>query len=239
MRSLLLVILFISCIVITHPFSLEAASADEVTAISEVVEIAAAQSDKTTEIKKALGLKGAQSDQEFWQLIMCMASMKNIATGLEMYATDNGGRYPASLSKLTPAYLKTLPRYKSSKGEFGYEQGYKVMAGGKSYVFTCTGGAFTSINVPAGYPRYTPENGIEIKPGLFESRLTQKDRAMDLLQKGLIDMPMIFQSKNKEQASAARAKLRAAIDSGGLSPSDKAMAEKVIQDYDKIIKGTK
>jgi len=239
MRAILIIVLFIACIIVSYTFSVEAASAYEVTTVSEVVEIAAEQFDKAAEIKKALGLKGMQSDRELGQLMMCMANMKNIATGLELFSADNGGRYPASLSKITPAYIKTLPRYTSSKGEFGYEQGYKVMAGGKSYVFTCTGGAFTSINVPAGYPRYTLENGIEIKPGLFESRLTQKDRAKDLLEKGLINMPMIFQSKNKEQASAARAKLRAAIDSGGLSPSEKAMAEKVIQDYDKIIKGTK
>jgi hypothetical protein len=239
MRYMIFVISFVTCIVMANLFGAAAVSAEESATGSGVMEIAAAQSDKDTAIKKALGLKGAQSDQEYWQLKMCMASMKNIGTGLEMYATDNGGRYPASLSKLTPAYLKTLPRYQSSKGEFGYEQGYKVMAGGKSYVFTCTGGAFTSINVPAGYPRYTAENGIEIKPGLFESRLTQKDKAMKLFEEGIKNMPTIFQSKNKEQASAARAKLRAAIDSGGLSPSEKSMAEKVIKDYDKIINGTK
>jgi|GEM_PF-3491608 len=241
MRYMIFVISFVTCIVMTNLFGAAAVSAEKLATGSGVMEIAAAQFDYAAELKKALGLSGSQNDREVGLLMMCMSNLKNIGTGLEMFSCDNGGRYPASLGKITPAYLKTIPRYRSSKGEFGYEQGYKLAAGGKSYVLACTGGAFTSINIPAGYPRYTPEKGIEIKPGMGEPRppLTQKDKAMKLFEEGIKNMPTIFQSKNKEQASAARAKLRAAIDSGGLSPSEKSMAEKVIKDYDKIINGTK
>jgi len=42
----------------------------------------------------------------------CKSNLKNIATALEMYATDNRGRYPTGLDQLlqppTP-YLKQIP----------------------------------------------------------------------------------------------------------------------------------
>lgn len=40
----------------------------------------------------------------------CRQNLKNIATALEMYATDNNGRYPDSISQLVPQYLKSIPQ---------------------------------------------------------------------------------------------------------------------------------
>ncbi|CAN0409467.1 unnamed protein product, partial [Phaeothamnion confervicola] len=39
----------------------------------------------------------------------CKSNLKNLATALEFYSTDNAGRYPNSISKIVPGYLKTLP----------------------------------------------------------------------------------------------------------------------------------
>lgn len=39
----------------------------------------------------------------------CVMNLKNIATGMEMWATDHEGERPASLTQLTPNYLRTLP----------------------------------------------------------------------------------------------------------------------------------
>ena len=60
---------------------------------------------------------------------------------------------------------------------------------------------------------------------------------MKLFEDGMKDLPEIMQSKSREKAAAARAKLRAAIDSGGLDPSMKTSAESLIKKYDEIIKG--
>lgn len=42
-------------------------------------------------------------------LTFCNSNVKNIGTAFEMYATDWSGKYPTSLTQLTPNYLKTLP----------------------------------------------------------------------------------------------------------------------------------
>lgn len=42
-------------------------------------------------------------------LEVCRTAQKNLATNLEMYATDNQGRYPKKLEQLIPLYMKSLP----------------------------------------------------------------------------------------------------------------------------------
>ncbi|MGV8124497.1 MAG: hypothetical protein AB2L14_32515 [Candidatus Xenobiia bacterium LiM19] len=238
---------FIAFLFITPSYVCGQAAAGEIDISSYIREVAVAQFDKAAEIKKALGLKGklgvegAEQDREVGRLMLCFANLKSISVALEMYAADKRGRYPDSLRKLMPQYLRTMPRYYSAKGEFGFNSAYRLANNGKSYVLTCNEGAFTGINVPAGYPRYTPEKGIEMKPGVFEPQpsLSPKEKAMKLFEDGVKDLPEIMQSKSREKAAAARAKLRAAIDSGGLDPSMKTSAESLIKKYDEIIKGSK
>ena len=46
------------------------------------------------------------------QVTACKSNLKNIATALEMYSTDYGGRFPTAIASggaLTPNYLRTLP----------------------------------------------------------------------------------------------------------------------------------
>jgi hypothetical protein len=40
---------------------------------------------------------------------VCKSNVRNMGTAFEMYSCDNQGRYPHSLSKLTPNYLRSLP----------------------------------------------------------------------------------------------------------------------------------
>lgn len=44
------------------------------------------------------------------QLSSCKSNLKNLGTGLEMYASDHAGRLPPSMAHLTPNYLKTFPK---------------------------------------------------------------------------------------------------------------------------------
>lgn len=39
----------------------------------------------------------------------CKSHLKNIGTAMEMYSSDNQGRYPRNLAAITPNYLRTLP----------------------------------------------------------------------------------------------------------------------------------
>lgn len=44
----------------------------------------------------------------------CKSNLKNIATALEMFSTDNKGAYPPQLAGLTPNYLKMIPNCPSA-----------------------------------------------------------------------------------------------------------------------------
>lgn len=81
---------------------------------------------------------------------------------MEMYSTDFAGKYPTSMSQLTPNYLKTIPDCPAA-GSISY----KLQTGKKAplntgpfedyYLFECTGEHHKSVSVPADYPKY---NGI-------------------------------------------------------------------------------
>ncbi len=45
----------------------------------------------------------------------CFSNLKNIGTAMEMYSSDNQGRYPRTLGALTPNYFKALPRCPAAK----------------------------------------------------------------------------------------------------------------------------
>ena len=45
----------------------------------------------------------------------CKRNLRNIATALEMYSTDYGGRFPPTLVDTTPNYLRTVPTCPSTK----------------------------------------------------------------------------------------------------------------------------
>ncbi|MHC9544821.1 MAG: hypothetical protein AB9903_35350 [Vulcanimicrobiota bacterium] len=112
----------------------------------------------------------------------CRSNLKNIGTALEMYSADNAGLYPASLSKLTPDYLKKIPGCEKT-GHFtgipvypyyklggkwvncrdNYSSSYTVNMKAQIYTMFCLG----ANHVPAtsaNYPRYSSIEGLMEKP---------------------------------------------------------------------------
>lgn len=55
----------------------------------------------------------------------CQVALKQIATRLEMYATDHNGHYPARLTELVPTYLDKMPECPTA-GKDTYSAGYTV-----------------------------------------------------------------------------------------------------------------
>jgi hypothetical protein len=102
-----------------------------------------------------------------WQppLRGCVSNVKNLATALEMYSTDNSGRYPTLLSQLTPDYLRTIPTCPSA-GLDTYSAGYTVVARPDGYTVECSGHHHGDEGLPADFPRYTSTEGISygVKP---------------------------------------------------------------------------
>ena len=94
----------------------------------------------------------------------CKSNLKNIGTALEMYSTDNKGRYPQSLGVVTPNYLKTIPTcpsigsvtYLFESAQAGNHSYYTVVCGGLNH-------EGMGIKAP-NYPQYTSVTGLIERP---------------------------------------------------------------------------
>jgi hypothetical protein len=94
------------------------------------------------------------------QLISCKSNLKNIALALEIYSTDNAGRYPDSLEQLTPEYLKTLPSCPCAK-RVTYTEGYRRHAQPDRFSVYCYGFNHESAGIQRpNYPRYYNQQGL-------------------------------------------------------------------------------
>jgi hypothetical protein len=91
-------------------------------------------------------------------LTACKSNVKNLATALEMYSTDNAGHYPRSLREVTPNYLKIIPQCPSAgRVTYCYARAEKPDA----YTVWC-GGCYhhaAGLNAP-NYPQYSCFSGL-------------------------------------------------------------------------------
>ncbi|MBN9415156.1 MAG: hypothetical protein J0I12_06930 [Candidatus Eremiobacteraeota bacterium] len=95
----------------------------------------------------------------YGQFTACKSNCKNIATALEMYASDHKGRYPRRLEQLEGGiYLKTLPTCPAA-GRMTYEN-YRVSTRPDAFSFACCGTNHSSAQAGANLPRYSAELGL-------------------------------------------------------------------------------
>lgn len=98
------------------------------------------------------------------QLTACKSNEKNIATALEMYSTDNAGRYPTSTAALVEGkYLRHIPTCPGA-GRDTYSETYKVASMPDVYTFHCSGENHKGANTPADYPQYNAVMGLVDRP---------------------------------------------------------------------------
>lgn len=93
------------------------------------------------------------------QLTACKGNLKTIATGLESYSVDNAGHYPSSIAKLTPNYLKVIPKCPSANTD-NYSSSYVVGIMPDSYDFFCQGANHAPIGLGANYPKWDSKAGL-------------------------------------------------------------------------------
>ena len=107
------------------------------------------------------------------QFTACKSNLKNLGTGLEMYASDFAGLYPASLSQLTPNYLKMIPQCASAQ-IVTYEYEFNIVPrssstpSGKtpspmpvdSYTIFCKGNHHEKAGALPNYPQYYSDKGM-------------------------------------------------------------------------------
>lgn len=94
------------------------------------------------------------------QLTACKSNLKNIATALEMYSTDNGGLYPHSLEQLTPMYLKSIPSCPSARRNT-YSASYQHQDHPDLFTIDCHGLNHTGKGIHSpNYPRFGNVDGL-------------------------------------------------------------------------------
>lgn len=98
------------------------------------------------------------------QLTACQAGLKSIATALEVYATENSGHFPNSLTALTPNYLKAMPTCASVHSD---TYSTTFISGSNPDLFTMVCGTLghtgAGVNLP-NYPQFTSVQGLIEQP---------------------------------------------------------------------------
>ena len=99
------------------------------------------------------------------RLTACKSNLKNVATALEMYSSDNAGHYPRRLEDLLPGkYLRQLPTCPAAEKMTFTD--YQVSAKPDNYSFSCVGDnhrASYHRSAP-NYPSYSAFEGLVDKP---------------------------------------------------------------------------
>jgi hypothetical protein len=89
------------------------------------------------------------------QWIACKSNLKNLATALEMYGTDNQGHYPAQAGRIVPRYLRQIPTCPAA-GADSYTASYQVSMSPDTFSLACSG----LHHSPDGAPSYHAEEGL-------------------------------------------------------------------------------
>lgn len=96
------------------------------------------------------------------QWIACQSNLKNIATALEMYSTDNAGRYPTSLKQLAPDYLRSIPTCPAA-GKDTYSSSYTSSQNPDAFTVYCSGNNHKDVDAGENYPMYNSDRGLTPK----------------------------------------------------------------------------
>ena len=99
------------------------------------------------------------------QVTACKSNLKNIGTALEMYATDNAGRYPPSLDYLTisgegGAYLRCIPVCPACEKDT-YSSSYLHGNNPDCYFVYCSGHNHKAVNLEANAPAFDSATGLQ------------------------------------------------------------------------------
>jgi hypothetical protein len=97
------------------------------------------------------------------EMTRCKSNLKNLATAVEMWSTDNRGRYPKKVESVVPNYIKEIPRCPRVY-EDTYSASYKATADPAFFEFSCKGEHHKAAGVPADYPRYNSTVGLINQP---------------------------------------------------------------------------
>lgn len=97
----------------------------------------------------------------------CQANLKKLAIGMEMFATDNSGKYPQSVAELVPTYLPEVPHCPEARQDT-YTEGFQTGPsaptndqGSRDFFYiACSGEHHTKSGLAAGLPAFSCTAGL-------------------------------------------------------------------------------
>jgi len=94
------------------------------------------------------------------RLSACETNLRNMASALEVYSTENDRHFPASLTNLTPTYIQSVPTCPSAGSGTPYVQGFVSMSNPSAYTLTCKGSWHTDLGLPEDAPSFHYGTGL-------------------------------------------------------------------------------
>jgi len=91
-------------------------------------------------------------------LAKCEGNLRNLGAALEMYMMDYEDRYPQSLRRLVPMYLRWIPTCPAAHDDT-YSGTYLTSPGPAACTICCSGRHHPPL--PADSPRYSSNRGLE------------------------------------------------------------------------------
>lgn len=88
----------------------------------------------------------------------CKTNLKHLATAMEMYSTDNSGRYPTSLKRLVPKYIEEIPQCPRA-GRDTYSVACQTAREPDAFSLSCSGSHHAAAGIPENYPQYFNSQG--------------------------------------------------------------------------------
>jgi hypothetical protein len=104
-------------------------------------------------------ISNSVTEGAFEQLTACETNLKMLSSALEMYSTDNSGRYPEKLSQLLPDYMYKIPICPAA-GKDTYSKSYSSKINPDYYKFYCSGYNHSALSVPPNYPQFDSTRGL-------------------------------------------------------------------------------
>jgi len=111
----------------------------------------------------AMAIPNFRAAEQQGTLVACQSNLKNLGTALEMYSTDNSGRYPLALSGVTPLYLKQIPTCPAAARET-YSAGYRSGSNPDAFTVYCGGQNHVDVQIPVDFPQYNSTQGLIVRP---------------------------------------------------------------------------
>lgn len=94
------------------------------------------------------------------RLSACETNLRNVASALEVYSTENGKHFPTALTDLAPTYIQSVPTCPSAGNGTAYIQGFTSKTNPSAYTLSCKGAWHRDLGLPEDAPAFHYGTGL-------------------------------------------------------------------------------